>query len=199
MLGLPADALVTACQVHSGRVAVIEGPWAGAAPSPVDGLVTVRKGVALGVLSADCAPVLFAAPGVIAAAHAGWRGARAGILEATVEAMAGLGAGSGDIVAAVGPCISQESYDVGPEFMADFLTDDPGNGKFFSPAGQDGQRLFDLAGYVLHRLAGLGLKAVEALAFDSCRDEERFFSYRRAHRRGEKDFGRCLSAIVLGD
>lgn len=199
MLGLSGDRLVTAYQVHSGRVAVVEGPWTDGAPSRFDGLVTARKGVALGVLTADCAPVLFAGAGAVGAAHAGWRGARAGILEATVEAMQRLGAGSGDVLAAIGPCIGQDSYGVGLEFMADFLADDPGNEKFFAAAGRDGQRLFDLAGYVSHRLSGLGLKAVEVLAYDSCRDEERFFSYRRARRRGEKDYGRCLSAIVLGD
>ncbi len=199
MLGLSGDQLVTACQVHSDRVAVVEGPWADGASSRFDGLVTARKGVALGVLTADCAPVLFAGVGAVGAVHAGWRGARAGVLEATVEAMQRLGVGSGDVLAAIGPCIGQDSYGVGLEFMADFLADDPDNEKFFSPAGRDGQRLFDLAGYVSHRLAVLGLKAVEVLAFDSCRDEERFFSYRRARRRGEKDYGRCLSAIVLGD
>ena len=167
----------------------------------VDAMVTRTPGVALGVLTADCAPVLFAdgGAGVAGAAHAGWRGALDGVLEATLEAMAGLGARAADIVAGVGPCIGRESYEVGPEFRAEFVDADPGNGDFFASSGRDGHHLFDLPAYVGRRLEGLGLAAVEVLDCDTCADEERFFSYRRVTKRGGGDYGRGLSAIVLED
>ena len=198
-LGLDGSALATAYQTHSAAVAVVDGAWAPEDAPRADGLVTATPGIAIGVLTADCVPVLFADPaaGVVGAAHAGWRGARAGILEATVEAMTELGARTADIVAGIGPCIGQGSYEVGPEFHTEFVTDNPGNEDFFTPDESGARYLFDLSGYVGRRLSALALAAVEAVSVDSCADEERFFSYRRAARRGETAYGRGLSAIVL--
>ncbi len=161
--------------------------------------MTRARGVALGVLTADCAPVLFAdsGSGVIGAAHAGWRGARAGVLEATVRAMTELSARAGGILAAIGPCIAPESYEVGAEFQAAFTGDDADDGDLFRPADREGHYRFDLPGFVARRLSRLGLGAVEALPFDTCGDCTRFFSYRRACLEGEADYGRCLSAIAL--
>ena len=198
-LGLDGSALATAYQTHSAAVAVVDGASGPEDAPRADGLVTATPGIAIGVLTADCVPVLFADPaaGVIGAAHAGWRGARAGILEATVDAMTGLGARAADIVAGIGPSIGQGSYEVGPEFHAEFVTENPGNEDFFAPGESGARYLFDLPGYVGRRLSALALAAVEVLPVDSCADEERFFSYRRAARRGEKAYGRGLSAIVL--
>lgn len=198
-LGLPEQALATAHQTHSATVAVIDGDRPPAAAPRADGLVTRTPGVAVAVLTADCAPVLLAdsANRVVGAAHAGWRGARAGILEATVAAMAGLGARAADIVAGVGPRIGRESYQVGGEFRDGFLREDAANDAFFTAAGSGERYLFDLAGYVVRRLGALGIGTVETLPHDTHRDEDRFFSYRRAVRRGEADYGRCLSAVAL--
>lgn len=199
-LGLPGAALVTAHQTHSADVAVIDGAQRQAPAPKVDGLVTRTPGVALGVLSADCAPVLLGDPvnRVIAVAHAGWKGARGGILEAAVAAMTGLGARAGDTVAGIGPCIGRESYRVGGEFRHGFLEEDPANDAFFTARGGDDDKyLFDLAGYVARKLEGLGIGAIEALPLDTLGDEDRFFSYRRSLQRNEKDYGRCLSAIAL--
>ena len=198
-LGLAGSALAPAYQTHSAAVAVIGGGWNPEDTPRADGLVTATPGIGIGVLTADCVPVLFADPaaGVVGAAHAGWRGARAGILEATVEAMTGLGARAADIVAGIGPCIGQDSYEVGPEVHTDFITDNPGNEDFFAPDESGARYLFDLSGYVGRRLSALALAAVETVFVDSCADEDRFFSYRRAARRGEKAYGRGLSAIVL--
>jgi polyphenol oxidase len=197
--GVAGDALATACQVHSDRVAVVDAPWAVDERPRVDGLVTRTRGVALGILTADCTPVLFAdaAAGVIGAAHAGWRGARAGILEATVAAMVDLGARAASIVAGVGPCIRQESYEVGPEFHAAFTADDPGTRNLFQPSSRQDHYRFDLPGYVVRRLSDLPIKAFEELPFDTCADAERFFSYRRTTLDGGGDYGRGLSAIIL--
>lgn len=198
LLDLPAEALVTVYQMHSADVAVVEGPWPGETPR-ADAMVTTRPGVALGILTADCAPVLFAdgRAGVIGAAHAGWRGAVGGVLDNTVAKMVQLGARKSAIVAAVGPCIGQRSYEVGPEFPAPFLAEDAGNADFFAPSPRQGRHLFDLPGYVSRRLARLGVTEVTRVPADTCRDESRFFSYRRTTLRGEKDYGRQLSAIVL--
>ncbi len=191
--------LVTCYQVHSARVVCVRGPWDGDPPQ-ADGMASATPGVVLGVLTADCAPVLFAdvGAGVIGAAHAGWRGARAGVLEATVAAMVGLGATPEAIRAGVGPCIGQESYEVGPEFKDDFISDDPENAGYFVPSGRDGHVLFNLPGYVSGRLERIGLERVEALSLDTYAHEDRFFSYRRVTHQGGKDYGRNLSAIVLG-
>jgi YfiH family protein len=197
-LALSGDALVTVRQTHSADVAVVEAPWAPAGAPGADALVTRVPGVALGVLTADCAPVLFAEveAGVIGAAHAGWRGGLAGVLEATIEAMTGLGADARRIVAGIGPCIHQQSYEVGPEFRATFVGGQPANGEFFLPG--DGDRLlFDLPGYLERRLAAIGLGTVERLAHDTRGEEDLFFSYRRATGLGEARYGRGLSAIAL--
>lgn len=198
-LGLSGEALATVYQIHSTTVAIADGVWPLEDRPRADAMVTRNPGVALGVLTADCAPVLFAdgRAGIAGAAHAGWRGALDGVLEATVEAMTGLGARAADIVASVGPCIGPKSYEIGLEFHAEFTAADPGNGAFFSPSGRDGHHLFDLPAYVGRRLDGLGLAAVEVLDCDTCADEERFFSYRRVTKQGGGDFGRGLSAIVL--
>lgn len=199
-LGLPPEALVTPYQAHGTEVAVVEDASAFDPSAPVDGLVTRRPNVALGILTADCAPVLFvdAVAGVVGASHAGWRGALAGVIEATVAAMCRLGAHNHDIVAAVGPCIGGDSYEVGPEFPGPFLAEDPDSADHFAPGGPDGHFVFDLSGYVAGRLDRLGLRAIDRLACDTAADEARFFSYRRARLRGEPDYGRQLSAIAVG-
>ncbi|MBT3307745.1 MAG: peptidoglycan editing factor PgeF [Alphaproteobacteria bacterium] len=194
--------LVSVYQVHSPTVVHVNEPWAPGDAPQADAMVTARPGVALGVLTADCAPVLFAdananaGSGVIAAAHAGWQGALAGVVEATVQAMIELGAKSGRICAAIGPCIQQESYEVGPEFRERFKDADPANGNFFIPSSRQDHFMFDLPGYIGRTLDGLGI-AFETTGEDTCADEQRFFSYRRATHRGEKDYGRGLSAILL--
>lgn len=198
-LGVTGEALITVHQTHSADVMVAEEPWPPDKAPQADAIVTRRGGIALGVLTADCAPVLLAdgSAGVVGAAHAGWRGAREGILEATIAAMVKLGARADAIVAGVGPCIRQASYEVGPEFHAAFIADDPANAAFFNPAPRAGHFLFDLPGYVRQRLERHGIRAVAALDIDTCADERRFFSYRRAVKRGERDYGRALSAIAL--
>ena len=200
-LGRSGDDLVTLYQVHSADALVIEaaGGWAADKSPCADGMATKVPGVALGVLAADCAPVLLAdgEAGVIGAAHAGWRGARAGVLEATVAQMTNLGARPTSIVAAIGPCIQPHSYEVGPEFHADFIAERAGNEDFFVSASRPGHFLFDLPGYVARRLERMSLAAVEALPFDTLSDDARFFSYRRNSLGGEQDYGRGLSAIVL--
>ena len=197
-LGVGADALANAYQVHGTQVMVIDQALPETRPE-ADALVTRTPDVALGILTADCAPVLFADPeaGVIGAAHAGWKGALAGVLEATVAAMADLGARAARTVAAVGPCIAQASYQVGPEFPQPFLDDDPDNQRFFVADGADGRFRFDLEGYVVARLVALGLAGVGAAATDTCPADAPFFSYRRSRHEGETDYGRCLSAIAL--
>lgn len=198
-LGLPGSALCTAWQCHSSRCLSVDEPWPRGEAPRADAMVSGRPGVALGILTADCAPVLFADAdaGVIGAAHAGWRGALAGILDATIEAMAGLGAEAAATVAAVGPCIGPASYEVGPEFFAAFSKADAANTELFAPSRRAGHHMFDLAGYVARRLAALGVGRVESLGDDTCADAERFFSYRRACLEGEPSYGRLLSAVAL--
>jgi polyphenol oxidase len=198
-LGLPAKALVAGYQVHGVDVATVDGPWPHGELPRVDGLVTNRRGIALGCPTADCAPVLFADrnAGVIGTAHAGWKGALAGILAATVAAMVRLGARPSDIVAAIGPCIAQPSYEVGPEFPVPFTAEDPRNRDLFMPSPRAGHFLFDLSGYVERKLGQLDLYAVDRLNCDTAADEARFFSYRRATLRGEPAFGLMLSTIAL--
>ncbi len=198
-LGLDGS-LVTAYQCHSARVVVVEEPWATDAAPEADGLVTDHPGVALGILTADCAPVLLAddEAGVIGVAHAGWRGALNGILEATVEAMTRLGATPSAMVAAIGPTIGPESYEVGAEFHHTFAGHKTDNSEYFRAAERSGHFMFDLPSYVTSRLLGLGLVAVEESGRDTYAEEELFFSYRRTTHRGERDYGRSLSAIALG-
>ncbi|HZD24767.1 MAG TPA: peptidoglycan editing factor PgeF [Alphaproteobacteria bacterium] len=198
-LGLGGDALITIHQVHSPDVTIVERPWAPGEAPRGDAMVTARPGIGLGILAADCGPVLFAdaEAGVIGAAHAGWRGALGGVLEATVEAMETLGARRERIAAALGPCIAQASYEVGPEFRDGFLARAAGNARYFVPSGREGHHRFDLPGYVLDRLVELGLGAAERLHNDTYAEADGFFSFRRATHRGEPDYGRQISAIAL--
>jgi YfiH family protein len=198
-LGLPADQLVTVRQTHSAEVVIVERPWCRQQAPAADGLVTAVPRIALGVLAADCAPILLHDPvaRVIGAAHGGWRGALGGIADATIARMAELGASHSRIRAAIGPCIGRQSYEVGPEFPQPFAADDPGNLRFFAAAPGSGRFLFDLAGYVAHRLGRAGIATVEVIPHDTVEEEERFFSYRRACLRGERAYGRGLSAIAL--
>ena len=198
-LGCAPDELVIARQVHGTRVAVVEAPWPPGETPIADGMVTAGPGLALGLLTADCAPVFFVdGPSrIIGAAHAGWRGALAGILESTVETMIDLGGRATRIVAGVGACIGRESYEVGPSFPDPFLEEAPDNHEFFRPAARQGHHMFDLGGYIRRRLASMGLREVAALDNDTCREADLFFSYRRSRLRGEHDFGRGLSAILM--
>ena len=197
MVGADDDRLRTLYQVHSSTVIDAE-TMDPAAPPQADALVCSRPGLAIGVLAADCAPVLFAAPaaGVVAAAHAGWRGALDGVIEATVAAMTARGAERADITAAVGPCIGPGSYEVGPEFPEPFLDQDPANKRFFTARPDSDRMLFDLPGYVGSRLAGAGIGTHSATGHDTYGDEN-FFSYRRSCHRREPDYGRNLSLIML--
>ena len=190
------EAMASVHQIHSAEVITVTGPMADPRPK-ADALVTATPGIALSVLTADCQPVLFAdhEAGVIGAAHAGWRGARDGVLEATVEAMLALGATPEGIFAVIGPSISQRAYEVGPEFLEDFVIEDPQNTRFF--AGGTGDRLhFDLPAYGLHRLREMGVTA-EWTRHCTYSDPDRFFSYRRTTHAGEADYGRLISAIRL--
>lgn len=194
--GLPAQALSTCYQIHSATALVAEEPWGDARPE-ADAVVAARPGIVCGALAADCAPILLADPEarVVAAAHAGWKGALTGIAEATVARMRELGARR--IVAAVGPCIGPASYEVGLEFLDRFVADDGANARYFKPGGGPDKQMFDLPGFVLNRLRGAGVATCEWVGHDTCAEEDLFFSNRRAFRRGEPDFGRLLSAITL--
>lgn len=197
-LDLPAEALETPHQVHSARALIARSPGE-IRGRKVDAVVTDRPGLPVGVLTADCAPVLFCDPaaGVVAAAHAGWRGARFGVTDAALAAMETLGARRGRIVAAIGPTIGAASYEVGPEFPTHFLGECTGNARFFRrPAGAERAR-FDLSGYLAAKLRVSGLVHVFDLAADTVLDADRFFSYRRSVLNKEPDYGRLLSAIVL--
>lgn len=198
-LALEPDRLATCHQVHSPTVVVIEAPWSLGERPRADAMVTRRAGIALGILTADCAPVLFADPaaGIIGAAHAGWRGALGGVLDATVAAMFDLGATAASLGAAIGPCIAQASYEVGPEFPAPFLAESMGNARFFVAATRPGHFRFDLASYVADRLGRLGIRRIDRAAGDTAAEPDRFFSYRRSCLRREPDYGRQLSAITL--
>jgi YfiH family protein len=200
-LGLPADRLVTCRQIHSVAVVTVERPWRREEAPRADGLVTAVPGVALGVLTADCAPVLMHDPvaRVIGAVHGGWRGALGGVVEATIGQMVALGAKRSRIRAAIGPRIGPQSYEVGPEFRETFLSDDPGSSRWFALARREGYFLFDLASYLAYRLARSGVVQVEITDHDTVTEEDRFFSYRRACLHGERAYGRGLSAIVLAE
>jgi polyphenol oxidase len=198
-MGLGEDRLITCYQIHSATVLTVTEPWRREDAPRADGMVTNRPDVGLGVLAADCAPVLFADPkaGVIGAAHGGWKGALGGVMEATVNAMVNLGAAPTRIRAGIGPCIAQPSYEVGSEFPGRFCDVDPESAAFFVPAERLGHFRFDLPGYIAHRLARLGLIAVADARCDTAADPARFFSYRRACLAGERDYGRALAAISL--
>jgi YfiH family protein len=203
----PAAHLVTLYQIHSGEAVTVTAPWDIPANPKADAMVTDRAGIALGILTADCAPVLLAddQARVIGAAHAGWNGALAGVTDSAIAAMIGLGARREHIRAAIGPCIGQAAYEVGPEFPPRFLAQDAAHARFFTPSApsltrkNEGHWQFDLSGYVAHRLVQAGIGAVENLARCTYEDEAAFFSYRRATHRGEPDYGRQISAIMLDD
>jgi YfiH family protein len=194
----PGAKLVTLHQVHSAEAIYVDSPYADEERPRADALVADRPGLALGILTADCAPVLLAdrEAGVIGAAHAGWKGALGGVVEATVAAMELRGARRDRIAAAVGPCIARRSYEVDEAFLRRFAEADPENERFFS-LGREGHHQFDLEGFVLSRLAASGLTRIEALGEDTYSQPERFFSYRRSTHRGEPDYGRQVSLIAL--
>ncbi len=195
-MGVGAAHLVTINQVHSADVITVTSPFS--IRPRADAMVTATPGIALGVLTADCQPVLFAdaKAHVIGAAHAGWRGTRDGVLEATIEAMAALGAQRDRIVAVIGPCISQAAYEVGPEFFETFTDDDPAAVRFFINGPGD-RLLFDLPGYGLSRLRAAGIADAEWTRHCTYAAPERFFSFRRTTHTGEADYGRLISVIRL--
>jgi hypothetical protein len=197
---LPGAALATVHQVHSNTVVTVEHPWPQDDRPHADAMVTNRPGLLLGILTADCAPVLLAdaEAGVVGAAHAGWRGALAGVTDQTIAAMEALGAGRERIAATVGPCLARASYEVDEAFRERFLAESGANERFFTE-GPAAKPHFDLPAYVLARLAGAGLRKVEALGIDTYADADRFFSYRRSTHRGEADYGRQISMIAVGD
>lgn len=188
------ETLLGLVQVHGADVAVADAPWK--ERPRADALVTNKPGLLLGIVTADCAPVLFAAPGVVGAAHAGWRGAVAGVLEATVDAMVGLGADPAQISAAIGPCIRQPSYEVAADMRDAALAEDAEAARFFADGARPGRWWFDLAGYCAARLARRGIVA-ETLATDTLAEPERFFSHRRATLAQDQPVGHQLSAIGL--
>jgi YfiH family protein len=196
----PGTRLVTLHQVHSGDALAVTAPYADDARPRADGMVTDRPGLVLGILTADCAPVLFAdrEAGIVGAAHAGWKGAIGGIVEATVREMERLGAVRSRIAAAIGPCIARRSYEVDESFFSRFADEEPENERFFTAGRMDGHHQFDLEGFVVSRLAAAGLARIEALGEDTYSQPDRFFSFRRATHRGEPDYGRQVSLIAVG-
>lgn len=193
---LAADTLVTVSQVHSADALPVTGPWSAETPR-ADAMVTATPGVALGVLTADCTPVLFAdrEAGIVGAAHAGWKGALGGVLEATLDAMVALGARREAIVAALGPVISQRAYEVGPEFVERFMDEEPESARFFA-GGQGDRAQFDLPGFCLWRLREAGLGEAAWTGHCTYADPARFYSYRRSCHQSEPDYGRLVAAIM---
>lgn len=198
-LDVPPEKLLTLYQVHSPDVVVATEPWQASTRPRGDAMVTKTPGIALGVTAADCGPVLMVDPKarVIGAAHAGWKGALGGVLEATVDAMEGQGASRGDIVVGLGPMLRQRNYEVGMEFVARFEEADADNARFFSSASRNGHAMFDLPGYIHARLAAAGVLLVDDIDLCTYADEDSFFSYRRSTHRKEGDYGRHVHAIVL--
>ena len=197
-LGVAPIRLLTCYQIHSPEVVIAERPWTRETTPEADAIVTREPGLAVGVLTADCGPLLFAdgEAGVVGAAHSGWKGALGGVLEATVCAMETLGAKRDRIRAALGPLIRQENYEVGPEFVARFSAADPANEQYFAPSPKAGHAMFDLPAYIAARLARAGV-TLEDLELCTYADPARFFSYRRTTHRAEPDYGRHVNAIVL--
>jgi hypothetical protein len=198
-LGVAPDRFLTCYQIHSPDVVVAVEPWAAQERPRADAIVTAAPGLAIGISTADCGPVLFAdaQARVIGAAHAGWRGALAGVTDETIAAMERLGAARARIVAALGPMIRQPNYEVGAELRDRFIAADPANGRFFRAADRDKHFMFSLAGYIVARLAAAGIGTIEDLDACTYADEAKFFSYRRMTHRGEADYGRHVNAIVL--
>jgi YfiH family protein len=200
-VGVTPDRFVTAYQIHSPHVVVAETPWTAETRPRADAIVTRMRALAIGISTADCGPVLLADPKarVIGAAHAGWRGALTGVVEATIEVMERLGARRNEIRAALGPMIRQQNYEVGPDLIERFGTEDPASSRFFAPAAREGHAMFDLPGYIDSRLKRAGIRYVEDLGHCTYADPERFFSFRRTTHRGEADYGRHVNAIALAD
>jgi polyphenol oxidase len=198
-LAVEPHRFLTAYQIHSPDVVVAEEPWPTDARPRADAIVTRTAGLAIGVSTADCGPVLLADADarVIGAAHAGWRGALSGVVEATVAAMERLGAVRGRMRAALGPMIRQHNYEVGADFIARFAADDKASADFFRPAAREGHALFDLAGYIAARLDRAGVSEIEDLGLCTYGEPERFFSFRRTTHRAEPDYGRQINAIAL--
>jgi polyphenol oxidase len=198
-LGVEPHRFLTAYQVHSPNVVVAEAAWTGETRPRADAIVTRMRALAIGVTTADCGPILFADPqaGVIGAAHAGWRGALTGVIEATVEAMERLGAKRGEIRAAIGPMIRQSNYEVGADLISRFAAEDRASSRFFAAAPRDSHALFDLPGYVAERLARAGVGHIEDIGLCTYAEPERFFSYRRTTHSAEADYGRHVNAIAL--
>jgi YfiH family protein len=198
-LGVDPGHLLTAYQVHSPNVVTVETPWSRETRPRADAIVTRSRGIAVGVTAADCGPILFAdeAAGVIGAAHAGWRGAFHGVLEATIGTLESCGAVRDRIAVAIGPMIRQPNYEVGPEFVAQFVGADGANERFFRPSERAGHALFDLAGYIAARLRRGGIDRIEDVGRCTYGEPQTFFSYRGSVHRGEADYGRHVNAIAL--
>ncbi len=198
-LGTTRERLLSPYQIHSARAVHVDAPWPEGNRPDADGIVTATPGLAIGVLTADCAPVLFVdtEARVIGAAHAGWRGALSGVLAATLEAMIAIGARRSRVRAALGPAIGREAYEVGPELEAEFLAADGGHARFFRRPEAGARPRFDLQGFVMARLGSLGIAGSESVGLCTYTDESRFYSFRRATHRKEADYGRQISAIVL--
>ena len=197
-MGVTPAHLLSVWQVHSPDAVVVTGPWADAARPRADAMVTRAEGLAIGVTAADCGPILLVDPiaRVIGAAHAGWKGALTGIVEATIAAMEELGAERSGIVAAIGPLIRQHSYEVGGEFVERFIEADAEHAPYFIPAARQGHAMFDLAGFIRMRLENAGVLMIDDIGVDTYSDE-RFYSYRRSVHRKEPDYGRHVHAIAL--
>lgn len=195
---LPGTQLVTLHQVHSAKVETATAPWPDDARPLADGLVTDQPGLLLGILTADCVPVLFAdfGRGIIGAAHAGWKGALGGVTDNVIAAMTALGARRDHIMAAIGPCIGRASYEVSDEFARTFENADATNERFFT-GGKAGHHYFDIEAYVIHRLGDAGIARIDPIGLDTYSDPDRFFSYRRTCHVGERDYGRQISLIGL--
>ena len=200
-LGVKPDRFITAYQIHSPDVVVADKPWTPSERPRADAIVTRVARLAIGVSTADCGPLLFAdgEARVIGAAHAGWRGALTGVIEATLAAMEKLGAKRSRILAALGPTISQANYEVGPEFVERFLAADGTNARFFAPSERAGHAMFDLPGYISDRIQHAGIVNFENLGLCNYAEPERFFSYRRTTKLSEPDYGRHINAIALID
>jgi YfiH family protein len=197
-LGVAPSHLLSVHQIHSPDAVVATGPWHGPVRPKADAIVTRNEGLAIGITTADCGPILFVDPKarVIGAAHAGWKGALTGVLESTIDAMEKLGADRSGMVAAIGPLIRQPSYEVGHEFVERFIEADAENALFFLPAERNGHAMFDLAGFIRMRLENAGVLMIDDLGIDTYADE-RFYSYRRSVHRKEPDYGRLVHAIAL--
>jgi YfiH family protein len=200
-VGVTPERYLTCYQIHSPDVVTVETPWPAETRPRADAMVTRVPNIALGISTADCGPVLFADNDakVIGAAHAGWRGAFTGVVEATLAAMEKLGAKRANIAVALGPMIRQQNYEVGPEFVARFTDADADNVRFFAPSTRAGHAMFDLPGYITKRLRSARIEQIDDLGLCTCADAERFYSYRRMTLRGEPDYGRHINAIVLND